>query len=277
MSHAAEAAPASVGAYSEPAAHLRWRHIKDALVRRAVGIGGVAVLGSLLLIFAYLLVEVMPLFAGARAEARAGFRVPGDTAATLFLALEEQSEIGLRVSAGSEVTFFELATGAVREQLRLPVGARTVVSVVPVAADRDELAAALSDGSVLLFKHTYAVSYPGDKRVIDPAIEFPHGETPLPFMSEAPRALVVRKDGGRILFAGVGAQQRVHLRAIEATTSLLGETTLEPGAEQVFEPRVRPDMLLVNPLMEWLYAVDAAQGKVALYRLNGAEAPRFAD
>ncbi|MGH8482164.1 MAG: phosphate ABC transporter permease, partial [Nevskiaceae bacterium] len=166
MSQAAEAA-ASAGAYAEPAAHLRWRHLKDGLARRLVGVGGIAVLGSLLLIFVYLLVEVLPLFASAHVEARPEFRIPGDAAATLHLALEEQSEIGLRVSASSEATFFDLSTGALRKQIRLPVGERRVATVVPVAADRDELAAGLSDGSVLLFKHSYAVTYPDDKRFID--------------------------------------------------------------------------------------------------------------
>jgi phosphate transport system permease protein len=272
MSQAAEAA-ASVGAYAEPAAHLRWRHIKDALARRMVGIGGIAVLGSLLLIFVYLLVEVLPLFAPATADVRATYRVPGDGAPTLHLALEEQSEIGLRVSASSEVTFFDLATGAVREQMRLPVGERGIVGVVPVASDREDLAAALSDGSVLLFKHSYAVTYPDDKRFIDPSIEFPQGEAALPFMSEAPRGLIVRKDDDVILMAGVDARQRIHLRAVEATTNFLGESTMTPGDERILEPRVRPDFILVTPLMEWLYVADAKQGRLALYRLRDGQDP----
>jgi phosphate transport system permease protein len=273
MSQAPEA-PASAGAYAEPAAHLRWRHLKDGLARRLVGVGGIAVLGSLLLIFVYLLIEVLPLFAGAQADPRTQFAMPGDREATLHLALEEQSEIGLRVSASSEVTFFDLATGAVREQLRLPIGERTVVSGASVGGD--DIAAALSDGSVLLFKHSYAVSYPDDKRVIDPAIEYPQGETPLPFMSEAPQGLVVRKDGDRILFAAKDAQQRIQLRSIEVTTSLLGETTLTPGASQVLEPTVKPDQLLVNPLMDWLYVIDKAQGRLAMYRLRDAQPPELA-
>jgi phosphate transport system permease protein len=274
MSQAEAAAP--VGAYAEPAAHLRWRHLKDAAARHVVGIGGVAVLGSLLLIFVYLLVEVLPLFAPARAELRSQFRVPGATGATLYLATEEQSEVGLRVAEDGAATFFELATGAVREKTRLPIGNRRIAGVTSVAQDKDELAAGLSDGSVLLFKHTYAVTYPGDKRVIDPAIEFPQGEAPQPFMTEAPRALVVRKEGDRTLFAGVDARQRVHLRSSEATSNLLGETTVTQGDEIVFEPQIKPDLLLVNPLMEWLYVVDTGQGRIALYRLRDGQAPELA-
>lgn len=274
MSQAAEAA-ASAGAYAEPARHLRWRHLKDGLARRLVGIGGVAVLGSLLLIFVYLLVEVLPLFAPARADVRAEFRAPGDAAATLHLAVEEQSEIGLRVSASGEATFFDLATGAVREQHRLPAGEQGLATVVPVAVDKDELAAGLADGSVLLFKHSYAVSYPDDKRVIDPSLEFPQGEAPLPFMDEAPRALVVRRDDDAILLAGVDGRRRLQLRRIEATTNLLGETTTVAGELRILEPRVQPDFVLVDPLMEWLYVADAKQGRLALYRLRGDAEPEL--
>jgi phosphate transport system permease protein len=272
MSQPAEVA-APAGAYAEPAAHLRWRHVKDALARRLVGIGGIAVLGSLLLIFVYLLVEVLPLFAGAQVEPRASFAMPGDSEATLYLALEEQSEIGLRVSGSGEVTFFDLATGQPRERSRLPIRERAVTSIAAIGGD--ELAAGLSDGSVLPFKHAYAVSYPDDQRVIDPSIEYPGGEAPLPFMTEAPRNLVVRKDDDRILFAATDTAQRIHLRTIEVATSLLGETTVTPGELQTLEPRVKPDQLLVNPLMEWLYVVDKARGRLAMYRLREGQAPEL--
>jgi phosphate transport system permease protein len=277
MSQAAEAASASAGAYAEPASHLRWRHFKDTLARRTVGLGGVAVLGSLLLIFVYLLVEVLPLFASPEVELRAQFRIPGAAGATLHLALEEQSEIGARLDASGEVTFFDLTQGAVRKQAVLPLGARTLAAVVPVALDKDELAAGLSDGSVLLFKYGYAVTYPDDKRVIEPSVEFPQGEASLPFMSEAPRALAVRKDDDRILFVATDAAQRVHVRRIESTTNVLGETTREAGPEVVFEPKVRPDLVLVNPQMDWLYLVDMAQGRLALYSLRSGEAPELVD
>lgn len=273
MSQAAEAA-ASAGAYAEPAAHLKWRHVKDGLARRLVGIGGIAVLGSLLLIFVYLLIEVLPLFAGAKVEPGPAFAIPGDGESTLHLALEEQSEIALRVSASGEAAFFDLATGAMREQSRLPIGGRTVASVAAVGGE--ELAAGLSDGSVLLFKHSYSVTYPDDKRVIDPSIEYPKGEASLPFLAEAPRNLVVRKDDDRMLLVASDARQRIQLRAFETTTSLLGETTITPGEVQTLEPRVKPDLLLVNPLMEWLYVVDKARGRLAMYRLRDGQPPELA-
>ena len=274
MSRAAEAV-APAGAYAEPQAHLRWRHFKDRLARHSVGIGGVAVLGSLALIFVYLLVEVLPLFRPAEAQLRAEFRMPGDDAATLYLAAEEQSEVGVRISTSGQLSFFDLATGAVREQSRLPIGERTVVSVAPIAQDKDYLAAGLSDGSVLLFKHTYTVSYPDNKRHIDPGVEFPRGESPLPFMDEAPRSLVVRENGDALVFVATDSGQRVHLRTATIETNLLGESALQPGTDTVFTPGVKADLVLVNPLIDWLYVIDAARGRIAFHRLRGSEAPEL--
>ena len=275
MSRTADSAVASAGAYAEPAAHLRWRHLKDGLARRSVGIGGIAVLGSLLLIFVYLLVEVAPLFSRSGATPVNELQAPGDSGATLYLSAEEQSEVGLRVSSSGELTFFALADGGVRLQKRLPIGERTVANISVVAQDKDYLAAGLSDGSVLLFKHTYTVSYPDNKRVIEPGLAFPHGETPFPFMSETPQSLVVREEGERLLFAATDLQHRVHLRTISVETSLMGESTLTPGPEQVFQPAVQADLVLVNPLIDWLYVVDTARGRLALHRLRGDQPPEL--
>lgn len=275
MSPAAETAAPAVGAYSETHAQLRWRHLKDRSARQLVGIGGIAVLAALLLIFVYLLVEVFPLFRPAVVEARAEFTLPGDSDETMFLAAEEQAEVGLRISASGELTFFNLATGAVRGQIKLTPGGQRVVQVTRVAEETDYLAAGLSDGSVLLFRHVYKVTYPDDKRFIDPSLEFPHGAAPLPFMSEAPRSLVVRDEGGELFIAASNAQGQVQIKTLEVQTSLLGEVTVQPVVDLRFTPSVKPDHLLVNPLIDWLYVIDAEQGKIAFHRLRGVEPPEL--
>jgi phosphate transport system permease protein len=271
---AADVQSAAAGAYSEPAAHLRWRHVKDRLARHGVGVGGVAVLGSLLLIFLYLLMEVAPLFAPATADLRATFRAPGDAGATLYLSAEEQSEIGMRLSSSGEVSFFELAGGALRKQVKLPVGDRTVAGVTPVALDKDYLAASLSDGSVLLFKLAYNVTYPDDKRYIDPAVELPYGDVPQPFMQEPPRSLVVRDDGDRLVMAGADLSGHVRIRTIEVQSTIMGDKSLGAATDVTFQPTVRPDFVLVNPLIDWLYVIDA-RGRVAFHRLRGSEPPEL--
>jgi len=275
MSQAVEAA-ASAGAYAEPATHLRWRHLKDRVARHSVGLGGVAVLGSLLLIFVYLVVEVAPLFTPVRAEQRAEFALTAGPGTTLYLTAEEQSEIGLRLTSTGDATFFDLASGTPRVQRRLPIGDRSVAAIVQIDMSRDYLAAALSDGSVLPFRHTYTVTYPDDRRHIAPGLEFPFGETPLPFLTEAPRSLVVREESGQLFFAAADALGNVHLGSIEFEEDLLGGgATLGEAGTLTFTPGVQPDLVLVNPLLDWLYVIDAARGRIAFYRLRGIEPPEL--
>src|SRR5687767_8285603 len=74
------------------------RHLRDAAARWVVWIGGLGVIGALLLIFVYLLTEVAPLFAGASLAPRAEFALPADGGRTLFVAAEEQGEVGMRLA-----------------------------------------------------------------------------------------------------------------------------------------------------------------------------------
>lgn len=275
MNEAAHAdLPAAPGAHTASAANLRWRYLKDRAARQLVRIGGVAVLAALLMIFVYLLIEVFPLFAGATVEKRSEFRIPGDSQATLFIAAEEQAEVGFRVSASGEFTFFDLVNGTLRGQGRLPGGDAVISSVVSVAAERDLLAAGLGDGSVLLFQHRYEISYPDNKRHIQPSVEFPQGEQALPFMNEAPRALAAREGGDQILIAAADSQGLVHLRRYEVQTSLMGDSSLTAGDEITFAPSVQPERILINPGMEWLYVIDP-RGRIALHRLNEGQPPEL--
>ena len=254
---------------------LQWRYVKDKTAKYSVGIGGITVLLALLLIFVYLLTEVLPLFRGAHVAVRAEYAMPGDSSPTRYFTAEEQAEIGMRVAGSGELTFFDLATGAVREQERLPIGERQVLDVVEVIPEQGYLAASLSDGSILLFKHAYKVSYPDDKRFIDPGLEFPHGSEPLTFMTEPVKSPVVRDEGGELLLAGLDAKGQVRLKLSETESSLLGGSTQVLKADLTFVPSVMATRILVNPLIDWLYAVDDAGGRIAFHQLRGEQPPEL--
>lgn len=253
------------------------RYIKDRLARIVVMIGGLGVIAALLLIFVYLAAEVAPMFAGAHVEARKTFALPGDTGRTLFLAAEEQGEIGLRASDSGEVTFFDLYSGAVRKAELLPLGERKISSVNSLAVERGLLGAALDDGSVLVFSHEYKITYPDDKRLITPELAFPKGAVPLTFMSAAPTTFAARDEGDALVLAGADANGAVSLKLYQNETSLFGESTLTESALQTFTPPVKPDILLLEPLLSWLYVIDRDAGKIAFYRLNGAAPPELVE
>jgi phosphate transport system permease protein len=257
-------------------AGLQPRYVKDAAARWVVWVGGLGVIGALLLIFVYLLAEVMPLFGGAELSPRNSFLLPADKSDTLYVAAEEQGEIGLRVGSSGEVAFFNLHGGASVDRLRLPIGEREVIAVAQIGAERALLAAGLSDGAVMLFQHRYEVTYPDDRRLITPELEFPLGAEPLAFMQQPVTSLAVREERGQLVLAGADAAGQVHLKIQEKQESLMGDVSVEITADFSFTPAVKPDRLLLEPLLTWLYVVDQ-KGKIAFYRLRGAEEPELVE
>ena len=251
------------------------RYIKDRLAKMVVLVGGIGVIAALLLIFVYLLTEVAPLFAGAHFKARKPFPVPSDGSTSLYVASEEQGEIGMRVGASGELDFFDLHTGELRTAVHLPIGDRQLKQVVDVAPERALLAGGLSDGSVLIFQQEYRVSYPHDKRLITPNILFPKGEAALAFMTEAPMHLAVRDSENALMLVGADTAGKISLKAFEVTTSLMGDSSVTETPVQTIQPPIKPDLLLLEPGMHWLYAIDKAAGKIAFYKVDGGTPPEL--
>jgi phosphate transport system permease protein len=253
----------------------RTRAFKDAGARWVVWIGGLGVIAALLLIFVYLVSEVAPLFNSARFDPQPVIAMPGDKGRTLYVTTEEQGEIGLRLSDSGEVSFFELTDGQLRDQKHLPIGDLKLAQVSELSADQALLAVQLSNGSVLPFHHAYSVSYPNDKRLITPELQYPYGETPMAFMSEPAHALAMRESNGKLLMAGAGADGVVYLKTYEKTESLLSDSSIAVTADLNFTPPIAADRLLLEPLLGWLYVLDAKQGKIAFYRLDDSDPPKL--
>jgi phosphate transport system permease protein len=253
------------------------RYIKDRLARYVVLVGGLGVIAALLLIFVYLAMEVAPLFAGAHVEERKTFAVPGEAGGTLYLAAEEQGEVGMRASDGGQITFFDLHGGQTRATVSLPLAGRKLMSVNTLAAEAGRLAAPLDDGSVLVFAHEYKITYPDDKRLITPVVTYPKGEAPLAFMTGPTTSFAAREEGDSLLLAGADAGGALHLKQYLQENSLFGDSTLTESPLHTFVPAVKPDILLLEPLLSWLLVIDREAGKIAFYRLRGAEAPELVE
>ena len=253
------------------------RYIKDRLARYIVFIGGLGVIAALLLIFVYLASEVAPLFAGAHVEERKTFAVPGDQTKTLYLAAEEQGEVGMRTAASGQVTFFDLHSGAAGKSEQLPLGEHQLLSVSTLAAERGLLAGPLEDGSVLVFSHDYKITYPNDKRLITPGLSYPKGEAPLSFVTGPVSSFAAREEGDSLMLVGGDTTGAVHLKVFAKETSLFGDSTLTESPVQTFTPPVKPDVLLLEPLLNWLFVIDRDAGKIAFYRLKGGDAPELVE
>ena len=243
-------------------------------MRWAIAVGGVSVIAAVLLIFFYLLWVVFPLFLPAETRLVDERDLPAwGSSKTIYLSVEEQQEVGLRLSTSAQAEFFDVATGQPRKSVTLPLRG-TVPVLAAEAVERHGLVALASDsGAVLLLQHRYETRFPGgvESREILPEMEFPYGDAPMLDMGD--RALVglaVSDNGNAVLIAGAGRDGLVRVNRAGKTENLLsGEVTLEP---ELFEIRVDFPVtaLAVSGNQRWLYLGDDT-GRVHRYGLPGLQ------
>ena len=259
----------------------RWRMIKDGMARYGVAIGGLSVILAIVLIFFYLLLVVFPLFEPAEAEAVAEYARPGGDSPTLYLAMEEQAEIGVRFSADGTVDFFSTESGEsmARPALALPVGT-AITSFTAGEPALARVAFGLDDGTALMARHVYKVSYPNDVRMIQPGLSYPLGSEPLEIDDEGqPLVKLAMQDGEEeVTVAAVTEDGRLLLTYFLKEEDMFGD---EPELErnQVVLPVPEGgaiEYLLLDKEQRNLY-VATADGSVSHFDVSDKEEPVLAE
>ena len=256
----------------------RIRALKDHLTRWYVFIGGLAVLGAITLIFFFLGYVVFPLFQGADMNARQALTPVWmqDAGKPLMLSVEEQNQVGMRVSDKGLVLFFSAKTGDELSRVNLPLPAGTqVTSIGEDQPGNPVVVLGLSNGQALVFRHSYRVTYPDNKKTITPAIEYPYGETPITLDPQG-RALdhvnLSVNDSTLVLAGSSGAQLNVLSMAREENM-MTGEVTNSETRIDLPQMTEQVKALYVDPRQQWLYVVNGrAQADVFSLRdksLNG--------
>ena len=211
--------------------YRKWRGIKDVMTRYLMAFGGVSVILAIVLIAFYLFYVVVPMFRPAHIEGIASFSAPGDSQAeTLLYAMEEQREVGLRVTTHNQVdakaVFFDAKNGQVRESFDLPLPSGAEVSSVSAGDPSTRtMALGLSTGNALLFQHEYKVSYPNDVRLITPFIHYPLGEEPIlvDSLGQSIKQLTVQSLEDESTFVALMEDMRVIMVHVLAEESMLSD------------------------------------------------------
>ena len=260
-------------------AYQRWRLIKDSLVGYGVVIGGLGVIVAIVLIFFYLLYVVLPLFASAKATKMAEYEVPEKTLGkTLLLETEEQNEVAVRFTDSGHIIFFEVATGKLllSSAITIPEGVRVTSFAQSSNVSNGGVAYGLSDGKAIVVKHQYKVTYPDNKRLITPSLQYPLGEQPIVIddsgsplekiavMVEADATTIAAKVGNKIQLVSFSKEQS--LFADEAKTNRT-VATLEGSAESIVE-------LLIDKEGVELYLLDN-EGLLKVYSISDKAAPKL--
>lgn len=236
-----------------------WRKIKDSMTNYTITTGGMGVLIAILLIFFYLFYEIVPLFMPADIEQRHQFELstaqaPSDT---LFMSMEEQAEVAMKVTDQGLVTFFNTADGNVikSNQLSLPGS----VTGFALNSEYDPLfALASSDGQVLLAKPEYKTTYPNDKRLITPSVSFPHGEEPLKLSDAAIDVLAVRDGEEALVIVASSGGQLIGRRWTREEDMLTEEIEIVEETIPLPQTGMDIDKLLIGTDQRWLYLINKA-------------------
>jgi phosphate transport system permease protein len=265
----------------ESKAHRRWRLLEDRWTRNLMAAGGVAVIITILLIFVYLLYVVLPLFASASIQPEASYPIPGGPAETLSLCTEEYAEIGLRLTGDGRAVFFKTRDGQVisDERVALPEGLRITSHAAgdPRAAT---LGVGLSNGTALVFRHRYSVSFPNDVRTLKPEITFPLGPAPLVIDTDG-RALVhlaVQSQDRQTTLAAVTEDGRLLVANFAVTRSLLEENeTITRQAATIPGDNGPPITHLALGLLQRELYTASGDGSIHYYDITKKTAPTLVD
>ncbi|OGT81234.1 MAG: phosphate ABC transporter permease [Gammaproteobacteria bacterium RIFCSPLOWO2_02_FULL_61_13] len=269
--------------FRSPAAarHRRWRGIKDRIAGWIMAVGGISVILAIVLIAFYLVYVVLPLFRPAHVAQTTEFVLPGGTdSATLHYALEEQREIGMRVTAAGEVIFFATQDGAIVE--RKPLTGSVPASITAFSAGDPAgglLVVGMSNGSAVLARHAYDVSYPNDIRLIKPRLDFPLGREPIPVdsASQPLRVISAGSDDKQTTIAAATGESRVWLVSLTRKRKSLASKEVETVRTRTKLSLEYPAThLAVDVDQQELYAADT-QGTLYYYDISNKSDPRLVE
>jgi phosphate transport system permease protein len=251
----------------------RRRSLKDKASRWGITVAGFGVVFALAMIFVYLFYEVAPILRGASVTPEGSYNLPA-AGLTRRVFLERYEELGVQYTNDGIVTFFEAGTGAVNSSFALPLPGDTRVTSFTSAEPISRVVAhGLSDGSAVISRHAYDFSFPDDRRVIAPRIEFPFGESPV-VIDEQGRALTllatetVTRGAGGSMVAAFTEDGRLLLVNLSSRTNLLtGAVQVTRSAVEL--PRVpgTPQQLMLDKSLRNLFVVDT-RGFVHYYDIS---------
>jgi len=239
----------------------RIRALKDRLTQWYVLIGGLAVLAAITLIFFYLAYVVAPLFQGAKLTAKDALSPAWlqDAGKPLMISIEEQNQVGLRISDKGEALFFRIEDGTELKRVALPIPAgTTVTSIGKDQPGTPLMVLGLSNGQALVFKHNYLITYPNNVKTISPSISYPFGEAVFS-VNEQGQSLehisLNSTDKALVLAGSAGAQLYV-LSLAQEENMMTGETTSEQTRIELPQMTEAVKAIYIDPRQQWLYVIN---------------------
>lgn len=237
-----------------------WR---DGLSRYGVGSSGIGVIIALALIFVYLFYETFPLLKPVSVELETEYVLAADAdgATTLHLVLDRFEQIGGRFSDSGAIIFFDAQSGALREQIQIPIPAGEHITQFGRAESRRSLFVyGFSDGSVLPIKLDFTQVFTSGERQIVPELSFPLGEEPIHIGTASLTnysALTLVDGRGGYIVAGGTEDGALALALFSSRTNLMtGEVQIQRNDYSLPAIDHPIHQVLVNESLRNLFAID---------------------
>lgn len=259
--------------------YQKWRLIKDKLAEYSVVVGGLSVIVAVVLIFFYLLYVVFPLFIPASMEPAGDYAIPDEQAGkTLYLAMEEQNEIAVRFTDHGEALFFAVASGQIISREKLPIPAQAqVTSFASGSLDTGVVAYGLSDGSVMVARQHYKITYPDNKRLITPSLNYPLGEEPIRLAANGSAIvrLAVRTGEDQSTLVAKTAEGSILVASFSREDTLFeDEAELQRTDAQLEIPADQIQFMLLDKQQRNLYLASQA-GQITQVNVSNKEKPKI--
>ncbi len=260
---------------------MHWRIIKDKIAQYLVTLGGNSVIFTIVLIFFYLLYVVIPMFASAQVELRGQYSLPNSDSSqitTLYLAVEEQNEVAVRMRSDGEILFFSTTDGRIllTQHLVLPKNV-SISSFAESAESQAVVAFGLSNGQVIVVKHQYKITFPNNRRIITPLLEYPMGVDPITITgltkSINKLAIQISEDGASL--ATITKNGALRLSSFEKEESLMeDEASYEQQTLSLGLVRKPVTHLLIDQDRQEFYVVTQ-DNELLYYDITNADHPEL--
>ncbi|AWB65514.1 phosphate ABC transporter permease [Saccharobesus litoralis] len=162
-----------------------FRKVKDNVAKYGVTTGGLLVLAALLMIFFYLLYVVKPIFNDVEIHKAEDLSIALSDQNTLALGLDEHVENAYRFTSKPSLEFYDIHNDIGRKTFDQTLEFDANISTFSASAPHlKQFAFGFDDGTAVVIKPGFRVTFPNDVRKISPTYKYPLGKTPI-ILSEA--------------------------------------------------------------------------------------------
>ncbi|MFV2059719.1 MAG: ABC transporter permease subunit [Gammaproteobacteria bacterium] len=262
---------------------MHWRIIKDKAARFLVTLGGNSVIFTIVLIFFYLLYVVIPMFSSAQMELRGQYFLAGSasgqsSATTLYLAIEEQNEVAVRMRSDGQILFFDTNDGRILLTQHLVLPKNVAISSFAESAENQAIVAfGLSNGQVIVVKHHYKITFPNNRRIITPSLEYPMGVDPISItgLTKSINKLAIQINEEGATLATVTNDGELRLSSFEKEESLMeDEASYEQRTVRLVAVTKPVKYLLIDQDRQEFYVVTQ-DNELNYYDITSANKPEF--